>query len=130
MVSVNATTEDTAPDEHDEQVGISQSRHGRPLMRVSQEIRLYGSALESANKAAKTIVLFLTQRSGKTKTTKNSNEAEYRTIFDNLISDLMAVLFWPEWPAASLVLAITCRFMVRSSLSSPIFPDVAPGVVA
>lgn len=52
-------------------------------------------------------------RSGKTKTTKNSNEAEYRAIFDNLISDLLAVLFWPEWPAASLILGIICKFMVR-----------------
>lgn len=51
-------------------------------------------------------------RSGKGKATKNSNEAEYRTIFDNLISDLLAVLYWPEWPAASLLLSIACKFMV------------------
>ncbi len=71
------------------------------------------SGLESATKAAKTIVLFLTQRSGKAKATKNSNEAEYRAIFDNLVSDLLIVLFWPEWPAASLLLGIICKFMVR-----------------
>jgi len=70
------------------------------------------SGLESATKAAKTIVLFLTQRSGKGKATKNSNEAEYRAIFDNLVSDLLVVLFWPEWPAASLLLGIICKFMV------------------
>ncbi|KAI0761978.1 hypothetical protein BD413DRAFT_221108 [Trametes elegans] len=80
----------------------------------TEEIQLYASGLDSATKAAKTIVIFLTQRSGKTKTTKNSNEAEYRTIFDNLISDLLAVLFWPEWPAASLILSIVCKFMVSS----------------
>lgn len=51
-------------------------------------------------------------RSGKTKATKNSNEAEYRTILDNLISDLLTVLYWPEWPAASLLLSIACRYMV------------------
>ncbi|CDO75304.1 hypothetical protein BN946_scf184654.g12 [Trametes cinnabarina] len=79
-----------------------------------EEINLYASGLDSATKAAKTIVLFLTQRSGKTKATKNSNEAEYRAIFDNLISDLLAVLFWPEWPAASLILSILCKFMVSS----------------
>lgn len=55
-------------------------------------------------------------RSGKAKVTKNSNEAEYRAIFDNLISDLLAVLFWPEWPAASLLLSIICKFMVGISL--------------
>ncbi|KAF9806781.1 hypothetical protein IEO21_08541 [Rhodonia placenta] len=79
-----------------------------------EEIRLYTSGLDSATKAAKTIIAFLTQRSGKSKVTKNSNEAEYRTIFDNLISDLLAVLFWPEWPAASLLLSIICKFMVSS----------------
>jgi cohesin loading factor subunit SCC2 len=70
------------------------------------------SGLESTTKAAKAIVLFLTQRSGKAKATKNSNEAEYRAIFDNLVSDLLIVLFWPEWPAASLLLGIICKFMV------------------
>ena len=82
---------------------------------VLQEIQLYMSGLESATKAAKTIVLFLTQRSGKAKATKNSNEAEYRAIFDNLVSDLLVVLFWPEWPAASLLLGIICKFMVSVS---------------
>lgn len=51
-------------------------------------------------------------RSGKGKLTKNSNEAEYRVILDNLISDLLIVLFWPEWPAASLILSVICKFMV------------------
>ncbi|KAJ7164731.1 hypothetical protein C8R43DRAFT_1061973 [Mycena crocata] len=78
------------------------------------EIRLYKSGLESATKAAKKIVIFLTQRSGKGKATKNSNEAEYRAIFDNLISDLLAVLYWPEYPAASLLLNIASKFMVTS----------------
>jgi cohesin loading factor subunit SCC2 len=98
-------------DEKDEEVFFSRSRitFARTF---SQEIQLYMSGLESATKAAKTIVLFLTQRSGKAKATKNSNEAEYRAIFDNLVSDLLVVLFWPEWPAASLLLGIICKFMV------------------
>ncbi|EDR13190.1 uncharacterized protein LACBIDRAFT_292430 [Laccaria bicolor S238N-H82] len=79
-----------------------------------EEIRLYTSGMESANKAAKTIILFLTQRSGKNKATKNSNEAEYRAIFDNLIEDLLVVLYWPEWPAAGLLLSIASKFMVAS----------------
>ncbi|KAJ7065085.1 hypothetical protein B0H15DRAFT_872762, partial [Mycena belliarum] len=76
------------------------------------EIRLYKTGLESATKAAKKIIIFLTQRAGKA--TKNSNEAEYRTIFDNLISDLLAVLYWPEYPAASLLLSIASKFMLSS----------------
>ncbi|KAI0290109.1 hypothetical protein B0F90DRAFT_1654815 [Multifurca ochricompacta] len=84
--------------------------------RDNEEIQLYMSGLESATKAAKTIVLFLTQRSGRAKATKNSNEAEYRAIFDNLVSDLLVVLFWPEWPAASLLLGIICKFMILISM--------------
>ncbi|KAF9220470.1 hypothetical protein BS17DRAFT_739205 [Gyrodon lividus] len=80
----------------------------------SEEILLYLSGLEAATNAAKTIVLFLTQRSGKSKQTKNSNEAEYRIILDNLITDLLVVLYWPEWPAASLILSVICKFMVAS----------------
>lgn len=86
------------------------------LLKQVQELHLYGTALESATKAAKTIILFLTQRSGKGKVTKNSNEAEYRAIFDNLIDDLLVVLFWPEWPAASLILSIASKFMVRDNV--------------
>ncbi|KAJ7246366.1 hypothetical protein C8J57DRAFT_1675032 [Mycena rebaudengoi] len=80
----------------------------------TEEIRLYKTGLDSATKAAKKIIIFLTQRSGKGKATKNSNEAEYRAIFDNLISDLLVVLFWPEWPAATLLLSIASKFMLSS----------------
>lgn len=91
---------------------------------------MYASGLDSATKAAKTIIAFLTHRyvlyckqiikfslfcrSGKSKSTKNANEAEYRAIFDNLIADLLTVLFWPEWPAAAVVLGVAVRFMVSS----------------
>ena len=62
-----------------------------------------------------TLAHLISNRSGKTKITKNSNEAEYRAIFDNLISDLLVVLFWPEWPASSLILSLICKFMVSVS---------------
>ena len=111
-------------------------------------MNLYTNGLESAIKSAKTIVLFLTQRyshremssahwlmlnffrSGKTKTTKSSNEAEYRAIFDNFISDLLAVLFWPEWPAAGLLLGIISKVMVSSLLSARICIYPSEGWVA
>ncbi|KAK0188221.1 hypothetical protein F5146DRAFT_1062556 [Armillaria mellea] len=80
----------------------------------SEEIRLYSSGLDSALKAAQAIIIFLTQRSGKGKTTKNTNEAEYRLIFDNLISDVLVVLYWPEWPAASVLLSVASKFMVAA----------------
>lgn len=57
----------------------------------------------------------MAHRSGKGKTTKNTNEAEYRLIFDNLISDVLVVLYWPEWPAASVLLSVASKFMVRDA---------------
>ncbi|KAG9101090.1 Sister chromatid cohesion protein 2 [Ceratobasidium sp. 370] len=96
-----------------------------------EEMHLYLNGLESATKTAKTIVLFLTQRyvlrtrhtvvylmvehrTGKNKNTKSSNEAEYRSIFDNLIQDILVVINWPEWPAANLLMGIVCKFMLSS----------------
>ncbi|KAG1749340.1 hypothetical protein EDB19DRAFT_1682083 [Suillus lakei] len=98
------------------QDSVANEKSTEPLLDEldAEEIQLYITGLESAMNAAKTIVVYLTQRSGKGKLTKNSNEAEYRTIFDNLISDLLVVLYWPEWPAASLLLSIVCKFMVSS----------------
>ncbi|TFY54137.1 hypothetical protein EVJ58_g9034 [Rhodofomes roseus] len=77
----------------------------------TEQLRLYVSGLESATKAAKTIVVFLTQRYY---FSTPFERTEYRVIFDNLISDLLCVLFWPEWPAASLLLSIICKYMVTS----------------
>lgn len=98
------------------QDSVTNEKSAEPLMDEldAEELQLYITGLESAMNAAKTIVVYLTQRSGKGKLTKNSNEAEYRTIFDNLISDLLVVLYWPEWPAASFLLSIVCKFMVSS----------------
>ncbi|KAG0012711.1 Sister chromatid cohesion protein 2 [Entomortierella chlamydospora] len=39
-----------------------------------------------------------------TKWTKSSLEADYRTVLDSLLSDLLAVLGQPEWPSAELYL--------------------------
>ncbi|KAF8755190.1 Sister chromatid cohesion C-terminus [Rhizoctonia solani] len=56
----------------------------------------------------------MTVKSGKNKNTKSTNEAEYRSIFDNLIQDILVVLNWPEWPAANLLMSIVCKFMLSS----------------
>ncbi|KIK69873.1 hypothetical protein GYMLUDRAFT_34262 [Collybiopsis luxurians FD-317 M1] len=77
-------------------------------------IKLHNSGLVSPHKAASTIIHFLTSRSGKTKTTKNSNEAEYRAIFDALVQDCLSVWCWPEWPSAGVVLGVIVKGMVRS----------------
>ncbi|KAL5501640.1 SCC2 [Sanghuangporus vaninii] len=92
--------------------GIQQESSTEQL--VFEEAGLYSTGLDEPTKAAKSIVMFLTQRSGRGKSTKNTNELEYRVILDNLINDLLLVLFWPEWPAASLVLSVACKYMISS----------------
>ncbi|KAJ3559315.1 hypothetical protein NM688_g422 [Phlebia brevispora] len=111
--NTNDSSEEPFLDERDMEVG-SAAQLRVNAHRCFQELRLYTTGLESATKAAKTIIGFLTQRSGKTKATKNSNEAEYRAIFDNLIADLLTVLYWPDWPAASILLNVAIRFMISS----------------
>ncbi|KAL5482593.1 SCC2 [Sanghuangporus weigelae] len=92
--------------------GIQQESSTEQL--VIEEAGLYSTGLDAPTKAAKSIVMFLTQRSGRGKSTKNTNELEYRVILDNLINDLLVVLFWTEWPAASLVLSVACKYMISS----------------
>ncbi|KZV76249.1 hypothetical protein PENSPDRAFT_646530 [Peniophora sp. CONT] len=82
--------------------------------REREEVKMYAGGLESATKIAKNIVLFLTTRSGKGKTTKSTNEAEYRVIFEHLLTDVQSVLFWPEWPAAATFLGIVTKFFVNA----------------
>ena len=52
--------------------------------------------------------------SGKGKTTKSTNEAEYRVIFEHLLTDVQSVLFWPEWPAAATFLGIVTKVFVNA----------------
>ncbi|KAG8956027.1 Sister chromatid cohesion protein 2 [Tulasnella sp. 424] len=79
-----------------------------------EEIAMYGSALDSPNVAARSIIVFLTTRTGKGKTTKSTKEADYRAILDNLIQDLLTVLFWPEWPAASILLGVATKYLLSA----------------
>lgn len=79
-----------------------------------EEIAMYSSALDSPNVAARSIIVFLTTRTGKGKTTKSTKEADYRAILDNLIQDLLTVLFWPEWPAASILLGVATKYLLSA----------------
>ncbi|KAF9347557.1 Sister chromatid cohesion protein 2 [Mortierella sp. AD094] len=48
-----------------------------------------------------------------TKGTKSSLEADYRTVLDSLLSDLLVVLGQPEWPSAELYLLLISKTMIR-----------------
>ncbi|ORY37374.1 sister chromatid cohesion C-terminus-domain-containing protein, partial [Leucosporidium creatinivorum] len=76
-------------------------------------------AIESANQSARMVVNHLLQKSCKSgKAASGSTEAEYRAVFDNLITDLLSTLHLPEWPAAELILTVCCKSMM-SSLADP-----------
>ncbi|KAG0370608.1 Sister chromatid cohesion protein 2 [Mortierella sp. AD032] len=47
------------------------------------------------------------------KGTKSSVEADYRTVLDTLVTDLLTVLGQPEWPSAELYLLIFSKAMAR-----------------
>ncbi|KAF9119017.1 Sister chromatid cohesion protein 2, partial [Mortierella sp. 14UC] len=47
------------------------------------------------------------------KGTKSSVEADYRTVLDTLVADLLTVLGQPEWPSAGLYLLIFSKAMAR-----------------
>jgi len=46
------------------------------------------------------------------KGTKSSVEADYRTVLDTLVTDLLTVLGHPEWPSAELYLFLFSKAMV------------------
>ncbi|KAF9901320.1 Sister chromatid cohesion protein 2 [Linnemannia zychae] len=67
--------------------------------------------MEGAKASAGYIFNVLLSRS--MKGTKSSVEADYRTVLDTLVADLLTVLGQPEWPSADLYLLIFSKAMVR-----------------
>lgn len=47
-----------------------------------------------------------------TKSNKSSKDAIYRTVFDQLIHDMITLLFSPDWPVAEFLLGLCCKTMV------------------
>ena len=96
-------------------------------------MKLYSSALDGPYNIGRTIFIFLTSRyeptmgnwatrtqalpvsAGRGKGTKTTNETEYRAILDTLLSDLLTVLYWPEWPGAALLLVVASKLLVSMS---------------
>lgn len=52
-------------------------------------------------------------RSASSKASKSS-EKEHRAVLDIVLQDVLTVLYWPEWPAASQVLMWFCKLMVSA----------------
>ncbi|KAG0367745.1 Sister chromatid cohesion protein 2 [Gamsiella multidivaricata] len=69
------------------------------------------AALDDAKSSVVYIFNYLLTRC--TKGTKSSVEADYRTILDGLLTDLLAVVGQPEWPSAELYLSVFSKAMAR-----------------
>ncbi|GAA5844746.1 hypothetical protein JCM11251_002267 [Rhodosporidiobolus azoricus] len=81
--------------------------------------RLLDPAAESSQKAARTIIGFILQRSARAgKTASGTADSEYRAVLDYLITDLLATFHLPEWPAAEILLGVCCRSMM-ATLADP-----------
>jgi cohesin loading factor subunit SCC2 len=95
-------------------------------------MKVYASALDGPYNIGRTVFVFLTSRyesglelatytqdlsrsAGRGKGTKTTNETEYRAILDTLLSDLLTVLYWPEWPGAALLLVVASKLLVSIS---------------
>ena len=76
---------------------------------VNAEMTVWRRGLEGAQQSARSIALYLLQRSGQAKPSKSSQEMSYPLIIENLVQDLLNVLYLPDWPAAALLLSNLCR---------------------
>ncbi|GAA5844309.1 hypothetical protein JCM9279_001763 [Rhodotorula babjevae] len=86
---------------------------------LSSVQKLLSGALDTSNKAARTIVGFLLQRAAKAgKTTGATADAEYRAVFDHLVADLLATLHLAEWPGSEVLLTVLCRSMMATLADS------------
>lgn len=66
-------------------------------------------AIDGPAQAAKAISTFLMAKISPTKVTKSSGDFTYASVVENLVTDLLACVFLPDWPAASLLLTSLCR---------------------
>ncbi|KAF9964489.1 Sister chromatid cohesion protein 2, partial [Mortierella alpina] len=69
------------------------------------------AAMESAKANVGYILNFLLTRC--TKGSKSSLEAEYRTVLDSLVTDLLTAVGQPEWPSAELCLFLFSKAMAK-----------------
>ena len=99
--------------ESDDEVAASLRTLGKDtiLLACSTELK---PAVESAGQVSNSIVSFLLERGKSAKA--GSTEADYKAVFDTLVTDLVAVFDSPEWPGAALLLRSAINRMVRRAL--------------
>lgn len=79
---------------------------------IFQEAKICSNTIDAVFQSARSVAAYLFQRASASKATKTSVDADYKAILDTLVTDLLVVLYRPEWPVASLFLNVISRLMV------------------
>ena len=69
---------------------------------------------ESCFRSASAVAGYLLQRCGQSKATKSTLDADFKTILDNFVNDLLKSLYRPEWPAAALYLNVFSKMFIAA----------------
>ncbi|ORY23265.1 hypothetical protein BCR39DRAFT_549569 [Naematelia encephala] len=85
---------------------------------AERESQLCVESIESALRSARVVAGYLVQKSSSNRGDKSSHDADYKAVLDIFVADLLAVLYRPEWPAASLYLSVISRLFI-SALDDP-----------
>lgn len=72
-------------------------------------------AMEKAAGYMKFLVDVLIRKSIATKISRGEKETDFASILTALVSDLLTVIYRPEWPAAALFLSVLLKTLVGPS---------------
>ncbi|KAG0144415.1 hypothetical protein CROQUDRAFT_108552 [Cronartium quercuum f. sp. fusiforme G11] len=77
-----------------------------------QEKNDHENIITDLNKLGKKIILYLIQKSGKTKKSLN-NQILYKSLFENFMKDLINCLFLKDWPISEFLLNLSSKVMMN-----------------
>ncbi|PWN45724.1 hypothetical protein IE81DRAFT_167089 [Ceraceosorus guamensis] len=124
--SIFGSRQSAHPDSRSANQNLSDEERDEDGVRL--EIGQWSRALDGAKQAAREVAAYLMQRVNSSgKVVKTGSDNSYAAIVENLVNDLLATLFLPEWPAAGLLLTSLCRSFI-ASLDDPKSTPDARGV--
>ncbi|WVR03096.1 hypothetical protein IAU60_000086 [Kwoniella sp. DSM 27419] len=85
---------------------------------TEEEDRICADTMESALRSARVVA-----GSSSTKASKTSHDSDYKAILELFLTDLMAVAYRPEWPAAALYLSVFSRIMITAVEDQKMGPE-------
>ncbi|BEI91569.1 uncharacterized protein CcaverHIS019_0403890 [Cutaneotrichosporon cavernicola] len=83
-----------------------------PQAVAEEESRMCLGTVEKAAGYMKFLVDVLIRKSIATKTSRGAQETDFASILTSLVSDLLTVIYRPEWPAAALFLSVLLKTLL------------------